>query len=336
MFKMPQEKHAVVISPSIVVFTLLLIGLVYFLFLIHPVIILLFLSFIIMTALRPVVERMHRQTKIPKIFCIFLTYVSLIAFISLLVAIIVPPLVIELYNLVKAFNIPYLSDDIMNLKLSVGEIGSLLNSVGSQVGLLFSVVSSTFSGILTAFMLVVISFYLMLDRANLHKKLVWFTRERAHLEIGERFLNSLEEQLGGWVRGQLILMFVMGIVTYFGLSLLGVPYALPLAILAGLLEILPNIGPTISAVPAVILSFIIQGPAMSLVVVLFYVLSQQFENSYLVPKVMQENADVNPLVAILVILTGAQLGGVIGALISVPVYIVLRTAYSFWYSHQST
>jgi len=179
------------------------------------------------------------------------------------------------------------------------------------------------------------SFYLLIDRENLHKKISLLTKDRKHLSTAEKFITSVEHQLGGWIRGQLILMIVIGIVTYIGLRLLGIPYALPLALLAGLLEILPNLGPTIAAVPAVILAVASGGGVlMGGITVLFYIVIQQIENNLLVPKIMQDSVDVNPLTTIVTILVGLQIAGVIGALLSVPAYIILRSAYSLWLNNK--
>jgi predicted PurR-regulated permease PerM len=126
----------------------------------------------------------------------------------------------------------------------------------------------------------------------------------------------------------------VGIITYIGLTLLNIPYALPLALLAGLLEIVPNLGPTIAAVPAIAFAYISGGPVMAGFVTLFYVIVQQLENNLIVPKIMQQNADVNPLVSIIVMLVGLKLAGIPGVLLAVPSYIVVRALYSHWF-HRS-
>jgi predicted PurR-regulated permease PerM len=209
-------------------------------------------------------------------------------------------------------------------------VGNLIDRFGSSANTLYSIVSSTFSGVFTVFTIMVMSFYLMLDRRNLHLRIAWFTQRKEHLEQAKDFIDSLEYQLGGWVRGQIILMLVIGILTYIGLLLLGLPYALPLALLAASLEILPNLGPTLAAVPAVVIAYITAGPLMGLITLLFYILVQQFENNLLVPKIMKDNVDVSPLISIVSILIGLKLAGVIGALLAIPIYIILRTIYSTW------
>jgi len=130
-------------------------------------------------------------------------------------------------------------------------------------------------------------------------------------------------KLGGWARGQLALMFIIGLGSYIGLQILGIPYALPLAIITGIMEIIPFIGPTLSAVPAVIIGLGIS-PLMGLAVVAVYVLIQQLENSVFVPKVMQKSANVNPIITLLSLAIGFRLAGIVGLLVSVPVFITVR------------
>jgi predicted PurR-regulated permease PerM len=328
------KKHTVSISPSIVVFTFIFSLLVYFLLQIKSILVALFLSFIVMTALRPAVDKLNLKLKLPRALSIFIVYLLVLFVFGLMIAIVLPPLLIEAYNFLRSFELPFLQQELQNLSLTVQEISTLLNQVGDGASMVVSLITSTFSGVFAFFTLMVMSFYIMLDRPNLHKKIGWFSRDKKHIKMADDFLNSVEVQLGGWIRGQIILMLTIGVVTYIGLSLLGLPFALPLAIIAGLLEILPNLGPTIAAVPAVVLAFLGGGPILGVVVIIFYLLVQQFENNLLVPKIMQANVDVNPLIAIVIILTGFTLGGVIGALLSIPFYIVFRTLYSMLKEHK--
>jgi len=139
----------------------------------------------------------------------------------------------------------------------------------------------------------------------------------------------VEDKLGAWLRGQIVLSLAIGVITWFVLTILGIPFALPLAILAGFLEIIPTIGPIIAAIPAVIVAFAIS-PFMGLVVMLAYVGIQVAENNILVPKIMQKAVGLNPVVILVAILIGANLMGIIGALLSIPLVsaaIIIFRAY---------
>ncbi|NCN24269.1 MAG: hypothetical protein COU65_02240 [Candidatus Pacebacteria bacterium CG10_big_fil_rev_8_21_14_0_10_42_12] len=305
----------------------------YFLFQIRSIVILVFLAFIMMVALNPVAQKLQKYLKMPRMLSIVSTYILLITILSLLIGLVLPPLFIQLYALLKTIDIPLLQEYVarLNFSLSASDISNIADQVGSSVFTVMGVVLSTFAGIFTTFTLFVLSFFMLIERPVLHKKIAWFTSDRKHFEAAEKFLITIENQLGGWVRGQLVLMLVIAVFTYIGFLLIGIPYALPLAILAGFLEILPNIGPTIAAVPAITIAYISSGPALAVVALLFSILVQQLENNVIVPKVMRENANVNPLISIIAILIGLQLAGVVGALLAIPLYIVIRTVYGSFF-----
>ena len=331
-----KNKTQVVISPSIVVFTIAFLGFVYFLFSIKNILMLVFLAFILMVALNPAVNRFHKKLHLPRGLSITLAYVLFFFLIAAVTALVLPPLTSELVRLVKTIDLPYLQSMIgSNFQFSNLEIGSLVNQFTSSINFLVSAVTSTFTSIFTLITLMIISFYLMLDRPNLYKKASWFAKNKKQIAQAEEFIDSLEKQLGGWVRGQVILMASIALMTYFALTILQIPFALPLAIIAGLLEILPNLGPVVSAVPAIAIAYINFGPGMAVAMVVLYTVIQQLEGNLLVPKIMRKNAHVNPLVSIVSILIGLQLGGVIGALLAIPVYITLRAVYSAWRNSHS-
>ncbi len=336
MWFMSSNSKQVAISPSIVLYTLAILLGMYFLYLIQPILIVLFLAFIIMVALNPAVSKLQRLTNLSRPLSTAIVYVLVISVLVALFGLLVPPIVQDLYQLVKALNIPVLQTELSEFKFTLSEVGTLVDRVGNSLGMIVSIVTSTFTGLFTFVTLLVMSFYLMLDRPYLHLKAQWFTKNKKTIEMVEQFLDSVEYQLGGWIRGQLILMVVIGSVTYLGLSLLGIPYALPLAVFAGLLEILPNLGPTIAAVPAIILAYIGGGAFSAGATTFFYIVIQQLENNLIVPKILKDNVDVNPLISIVTILIGFKLGGVVGALLSIPTYIVVRTIYSFWYRANQT
>ena len=143
----------------------------------------------------------------------------------------------------------------------------------------------------------------------------------------------MEKKLGGWVRAQGALMLIIGLVSYFGLRLLGIDFALPLALLAGVLEVVPNVGPTLAAVPAVLAGLAIS-PLMGLAVAALYFLIQQIENGFILPQIMSRGAGVNPLVAIMALVAGFQLGGVIGAVLAIPLVLLVQVVAAEFFSQK--
>ncbi len=322
-----KNKHTVSIDPISVFFLLALFGILYFLFLVKNIIILLSLAFILSVAMNPLVVILQKKLNVSKPVAIGLTYVFLIIVSLSFIGLVVPPLANQFIGFVSKLDLPGMNTYVSEINFTLQEASDLVGQMTESASVALSIVSSTFSGIFNIVTLFVLSFYLMLERNNLHKKMYWFTKDKKIVKSVDHFISAAEEQLGGWVRGQLLLMLTIGIVTFIGLSILRIPYALPLALLAGLLEILPNLGPVVSAVPAVAIAFLTYGPVSGLVVLLFYVIVQQVENNLLVPKIMAANAKVNPLIAIVTILIGFEIGSVTGAFLAIPIYIVLRLLY---------
>lgn len=328
MLRFFRSPKAILVSPLSIVFTVALLLGMYFVYYVRDIVILVFLAFLLMTALNPGVKKLEQKYKVPRTLGILLMYLLVMSIISVTVVLIVPPLVDQLQILLPLIHLPNIQDEIKNFRFSLENFEQVMKGLGTSVSTLLTIATSTFNGLISFLTVLVLSFYLLADREKLHLKAGWISREVHHLELAKQLINDVESQLGGWVRGQLILMVIIGIGTFIGLSLLGIPYALPLALLAGLLEILPNLGPTISAVPAIALAYINLGPGMAVATAVFYYVIQWLENNFIVPRIMKDNADVSPVATIVVILIGLHVAGVLGALLAVPIYIVTRLFYS--------
>ena len=136
---------------------------------------------------------------------------------------------------------------------------------------------------------------------------------------GALLFSDLGRTLGGWVRGTVVAMLLIGAFTALGLALLGVPYALLLGILAGLLEIIPYLGPWISGSVAVVVALVAVDPFKALQVVALFLIVQLAEGNLVQPLVMSWAVHVDPLLVLIAITLGVQVLGLVGALIAVPV-----------------
>lgn len=175
----------------------------------------------------------------------------------------------------------------------------------------------------------VISVYLLIDGPRLRARSV------ALIPIQHRakalFLqDNVSRVLGGYLRGQLTLALIVGVLTGVGMALLGLPYAIVLGVLAGLFELVPMFGPILSAVPAVVVSLFMPFPTV-VWVVLFFVIIQQIENNILAPRISGHAVGLHPLGAMFALLAGFQLAGLLGALFAVPLagvlWVLLGAAY---------
>jgi len=201
----------------------------------------------------------------------------------------------------------------------------------TSVPKLLGVVGSAFSALIVTITVGVITFYLLQEKQNLHKHLQWLFGDGKAEAKAQLFVAKIDEQIGGWVRGELTLMFVIGATTYIGLRLLNIDFALPLAILAGIFELLPSIGPTIAAIPAVGVALFSGSPIMAIWVLVLYLVIQQLENSFIVPVVMNKAVGLNPIATILLLLTGFRLGGISGAVLAIPLFLVIKVTVNEFY-----
>jgi len=286
--------------------------------LIHDILFLLLISFIIMSALRPVVDRME-SWRIPRALGILILYVLLIGAIVLYGSFVLPPLITESVKLVN--NLPhFLSELAPSVSINPDTIVSQIAPFGQNVARFTIGVFSNFISIVT---ILVFSFYFLLERKNLTSHLKLFIGSAWADRVMKIVLHA-EDRMGAWVRGQLLLMLIVGQATYLGLVLLGVNYALPLALVAGLLEAFPVIGPNISAIPAILVA-LTMSPGTTVAVIALYILIQQLENNLIVPSVMRHTVGLPPVVSLLALMIGGRLAGVTGVILSVPLLLVIQT-----------
>lgn len=282
-----------------------------------------------MAALSPFSDFLTKK-RVPRILSVLIPYSLTIAILVLLIFPLVPFFASQIQLLFSNFP-RYINQvaKIFNLNIDALNINNVfasdINAIGKNA---LSVTGKIFSGAFSVLTVLVISFYLMLERGMLKKQFIELWPKKYQENILKTIVQ-IENKIGLWLRGQLILSFAIGFCTWIGLTLLGLPYALPLGLLAGILEIVPTIGPIISAVPAIIVALTIS-PGVAIFVVVFYILLQMLENNILVPKIMQKAVGLNPIVIIIGVLIGAKFLGILGALLSVPfIAMVLIIIKSF-------
>jgi predicted PurR-regulated permease PerM len=300
-----------------VLFALFLIVAGWFLIQIKGIVVSLFVSYIIMAALLPLVKYLVKKG-FPRILATLIAYLSVLILILMLVVPIVPFIVSQIQSLITGFPV-YLDQSASTLGIQVDSrqvqayLGHEFQNIGSNV---ISLTGQVFGGIFSTLTIFIVSFYLLLDHDSLRMRIanIFEKHER------ERVLTTLREvddKLGAWLRGQLFLCIVVGFAAWLVLTIMRVPDALPLALVAGLLEAVPTIGPILSAVPSVIVALTIS-PTLAIAVIIGYIFIQMLENNLLVPKIMQRAVGLNPIVVILAITIGSEVLGISGALLSIP------------------
>lgn len=309
------------ISHRTIVFTAVFVSILWLLTRVWDIILLFFVSLILTAALKPAVDILERL-KIPRGMAIVVTYILIWTLVGTVVASLVPPLIEQTRNLISLLpqalsNFEYLSNHQQEITAQI------LSSIGTIPESILRLTVSVFGNLINVVTTVVLSFYLLLERKDLERHLSGLFPENITTQI-TRMITQIEVKLGSWIRGQLLLMVVVGLMTYAGLFLLGIQTALPLAILAGMLEIIPSIGPFVSAIPAVIIATVIH-PLLGLSTAALYFLVQFVENNFLVPQIMRRTTGVSPLISILGLMVGFRLGGVVGAILAIPSILVIQT-----------
>jgi predicted PurR-regulated permease PerM/phosphoglycolate phosphatase-like HAD superfamily hydrolase len=336
-------KRLVVVGLTII----LLITLYIFSALVPPIAIAILLAYI----LKPIVDRLDQRTRLSRTLSVLLVYLVLIVLIALVPATVVPYSVaritrlnVELQQLVDQI-VGFLSQpiDILGYSLSleqfVGDIQSslqdLLQPFASQTVSFFINLISSLLWVLSIF---IISFYLVRDADRLRDFLdsiapPGYTEELARLR------EEVNHVWKAFLRGQVVLGLVVGIIVWLTMSIVGLPNAGLMGLIAGLLEVVPTFGPILATIPAVLTAFF-QGSVylplsnfwFAILVLGIYTIIQQTENAYLVPRIMGRRLQLHPLVVFIGVLAGGLLAGVVGVLLASPVIGTLRVLLKYTYA----
>ncbi len=303
------------ITSRTIIRTIVLLILAWVLYLIRDFILLLFIGIISASALAPVVRKLEKF-KVPRFLSILVFYLIFIGLLAGAIASIIPIVVEQVTTFIN--NLPMMFEQIEFLNMDF-RIGDYISEISRIPGNIFKIINLAVSNILRIAALVVIIFYLLVERKGMENHLKYFFDDGDE-DKAIRIVQKFENRLGGWVRGQITLMFIVGLLVWIGLKLLAIEFALPLAIIAGILEIVPNIGPTLSMLPALLVAAS-YSPPMVLAVFALYFLVQQLENNIIVPFIMKKVIGFHPLVTLIALMVGFKLGGIGGTLLSLPILL---------------
>lgn len=321
------EANKMEISTGIVFKTIIILLGLWFLFLVREIVLLLFISVIIVASISPSVNFLQKR-KIPRSIGTLLIYLVIFSAIGIAISFLIPSLGDQLQDFSrnsaryfdvagKSFNISEGFFQPENISAVVQQIingfGDSLANISQNI---FSKTIGVFSGLISIIVVFSLAFYMAMEENGIKKFIVSITPEKNKKYAGD-LTERIENKIGKWMVGQLVLMIIVFALSFIGLYLVGVPYPLVLAILAGLLEIIPYVGPIVAAIPGVALGFLIS-PFTGILALLVYIIVQQLENHVIVPQIMKKAVGLNPVATIAAILIGFKLAGVLGAIIAVP------------------
>jgi predicted PurR-regulated permease PerM len=306
----------------------------------------LFLAILLAVGIDPVVDRLERR-KVPRSLAIFIIYVGLLSVLMLAVALLVPVLIEESTQL--ADNLPHIAEQVVSLpqhlnvpgldRVNTQDLGRRLadeiGSLVSEVPRLMLGVGKAVTGILVSALLVlVVGFFLSAD-ANFAPRFIGrFFPPRARPQVHE-ISREVAGRLGHWVRAQILVGVFFGTAFGIGLALLGVPFALSLGVAGAVLELIPYVGgATVTAIAMLVAVTI--SPWRALAVLVLEIVVANIESHVLYPKVVGNAVGLHPLSIILALFIGAEAKGILGALLAVPVAVVLQVLFDRFYRFDDT
>lgn len=310
------------IAPRTIVFTICFLLSLYIIWVVRELLYSMFIAFILMSALRPLVLYLEER-KMPHKVSVSVVYLTFLLFFIFLISLILPPIIIETLQLVRT--LPYV---VQNLNISnpgIFQLEDITRYIPTATNEIIHVASGIFSNAFFVITTLFFGFYFLLEKDLIQNTLSRFFNSH-RIGVVTEVLEKAEKKMSSWFWGELVLMTVVGFMTYLGLLLIGMEYAVPLAVLAGILEVVPNIGPILSAVPAFLIG-ISRSLTLGLSTIALGLIVQQLENNLIVPAIMRRAVGINPIITLMALIVGGKLGGVLGVLLAIPLYLFIETLY---------
>lgn len=294
---------------------------IYLIFLVRDIIALIFITIIFVAAVSPIIDYLKKY--INRTLAVSIVFLAILTIVAGILYAIIPPLVDQSQQLAQ--NVPgwitqvtpyyqAARDYLPSLQNSLDNISATLATASGNI---FSATASIFGGVVSLVTVIVLSFYFLLDEKAFKSSIFALLPPEKREDVSE-IVKKLVLKVGDWLRGQLVLGFIVGALDLIGLLIIGVPYALTLALIGAVMEIVPVVGPIISGAIAAAVALTLS-PIKALMVIALYILIQQLENHLLVPQIMKKAVGLSPVIIIIAIVTGAKLLGITGALLAIPI-----------------
>ncbi|MEK7115165.1 MAG: AI-2E family transporter [Patescibacteria group bacterium] len=311
---------------------LAMIALAFFVYLTFDVITALLLAIVISTAIDAPVTWLEKK-KIPRILGTLAIFLIMFVILAAIVYAIVPLALSEFTNFLvnaKEFSNPIVdyfkaSDFFDNIDKNLNQLTDTL--ISGNVSLL-QLAGHFIGGVFLAISVLVLSFYLTVGKDGVEKFLT-ATLPSAYEDYVLDLYHRTKSKIGRWLKGQIVLSLVVGVVVFIGLWLLGVNYSLLIGILAGIFELIPFVGPIFSGATAILLASS-ESLSTAFYVFILFIVVQQIENHVMVPAVMRFTTALNPVVVLIAILLGGKVLGLVGLILAVPVAVFVQELVEDW------
>jgi len=332
------DKHLnITITPGTILRAILLVLLVGVLFYLKNLVLIVLTSIVVASSIEPGANWFMRF-RIPRVFAVLLIYIIIFAMVFGVFYLFVPAVLGDVLNfltfvpqLLESFDLAdVIPTQTIEQTQAVAQSFSIPDSIkGIQDSLsslssgFIQTVTGFFGGIVSLILIIVFSFYFAVQKTGIDDFLRVITPVE-HQDYVVNLWRRSQAKIGRWMQGQIILALIVAVFVYLGLTILGVKYALALAVLSAIAELIPIFGPIIAAIPGIAIAGVSGGPTLALLTLGLYVIVQQFESHLIYPLVVRKVVGVPPLLVILALLIGAQLAGFLGVLLSVPIAAALQ------------
>ena len=296
----------------------------------------LFLAIIIASGLERLADWLEK-TGLPRSICVILIFLVLLLLIILFVYSVFP-IAIAQFNTIFSGAASGSGLAIFSSLKSSKSFSTMLTNLSSQVfsgsGSPLDFFSSALGGFGLALSVIISSFYLSLSRDGV-ERFIQVVVPPDYEPTVLRVYARAKKKLGAWFQMQIVLMIIMGFTVWGGMALLGVPYAFFIGALAGVFELVPFLGPILAGAVAVI-SALGTSSTLAIYTLVFFVIAQQFESNLLVPLLSRHTIGIHPVIAIVALLIGAEVGGILGIVISIPAAAVFQEIVEEWSTKKRT
>lgn len=319
------DQQNINISTNTIWRTILIIIGIILLYFIRDILLMIFTALVLAAALDRPIDKLQKY-KVPRTLSAIFIYLILFFVLALVLYLILPPLASEIKGL--ALNYPIYLENLIKWSqkpemINLGEIlKNLSERLASSGQALFGTIIDIFGGFISFLIIFFMALFLNIQEKGVKKFIYYLTPDEHRVYVLTLF-DRIQQKMSGWLWARILISFVVAGLTFLGLYLLGIKYALTLGVLAGLLNFIPYLGSVIAAIPAILLA-LIESPLLALAVVaLYFFINSVVETFFLSPLLMGKITGLNPVLLILVVLVGAKLAGILGLILAVPTAVII-------------
>ncbi len=331
------SKHKKIINKILIVVAIILVPLIYIK--IAPVktlVDILLISFIFAYGLKPISNNMSEKFNLKKRTSSIIIIVSIVVITVMLLYLMIPAIIKESSNFGAMMdNIELYINDIAR-KLKIDDLpifNSLYMQINEKINIFLGGFSNNFleniisasENIISCAIIPIVTYYFLVDGELIYNKILLILPTRKRI-VAKKILSNIDKILSRYIISQLFLSLIIGVLTFIILMLVGVKFALVLAILNGVFNIIPYFGPIIGGVPTVFVA-LIDSPSKAIWTIIVMFILQQLEGNILSPKITGDSTNMHPIIIIILLLIGEMFGGLVGMILAVPIGVIIKVIY---------